>query len=454
MKFDILCTQDLGTGFKIRKFVYDNQTSEIFDENNNPIFKQPAIKKYNKSCAPEKISRDNPGVKTGSNVRILKIQLGLSCNYSCEYCSQRFVPNADETSHKHVDKFMKNLDIWLHNPPGKIEFWGGEPFVYWKTLKPLVEALREKFPRVHFSVITNGSLLTPQINQWIVDMDMSVAISHDGPGQSVRGPDPLDDPASREAIEDLWWKRKGKMSFNSMIHRENMDRHKISEFFKERFGPDVKIGEGGFIDAYDEGGLKNTRCTTEEFYAFRRLMMHQLREGLLNNFFITGIRISDWMTSFRDFRPADVLGQKCGMDRSDTLAVDLRGNVLTCQNVSAVSTKDNGQPHLIGHVSNLDKVRLNTATHFSFREECVKCPLVQACKGSCMYLEDEKFKISCDGAYSDHLPYFCAAFEMVTGCLPFAIMAEDKSLPEERADLWGRASEKYEIPELRKSSNV
>jgi hypothetical protein len=71
-----------------------------------------------------------------------------------------------------------------------------------------------------------------------------------------------------------------------------------------------------------------------------------------------------------------------------------------------------------------------------------------------MYLDDEKFKISCDGAYSDHLPYFCAAFEMVTGCLPFAIMAEDKSLPEERADLWGRASEKYEIPELRKSSNV
>jgi len=454
MKFDILCTQDLGTGFKIRKFVYDNQTSEIFDEDNNPIFKQPATKKYCKNCATKKVSRDNPGVKTGSNVRNLKIQLGLSCNYSCEYCSQRFVPNADETSHKNVDKFMKNLDLWLHNPPKKIEFWGGEPLVYWKTLKPLAEALREKFPDVTFYMITNGSLLTPEINQWIVDMNMDISISHDGPGQVVRGPDPFEDPASREAIEDLWWKKNGNMSFNSMAHRENMDRKKIAEFFKERFGPKVVIGEGAYIDAYDEGGLKNTYCTTEEFYAFRRLTMHQLREGSLHNFLFTKKRLQDWLESFKEFRPADVVGQKCGMDRPDIIAVDLRGNVLTCQNVSAVSTKDNGQPHLIGHVSNMDKVKLNTSTHWSHREDCVKCPLLQGCKGSCMFLDDEKFKISCDAAYSDHLPFFCAAFEMVTGCLPFAIQAQDNSLPEERADLWGRASEKYTIPKTRESSNV
>lgn len=453
MKFDILCTQNSEDGAKIRKFVYDNMTSEIFDENNNPIFKQPEKKKYSKSRPAHKLSRDNPGIKT-SNIKILKIQLGLTCNYSCEYCSQRFVPNADETSHKHIDKFMKNLDIWLHSVPEKIEFWGGEPFVYWKTLKPLVAALRLKFPDVRFTTITNGSLLTPEINQWIIDNNIGICISHDGPGQSVRGPDPLQDPESREAIEDLWWKRNGTFSFNSMLHKENMDRQKIAEFFIERFGPDVKIGEGSFIDAYDEGGLKNSHCTTEEFYAFRRLTMSQLREGSINNFVITGIRLNDWMTSFRDFRPADVLGQKCGMDRPDILAVDLRGNVLTCQNVSAVSTKDNGQSHLLGHVSNMEKVRLDTSTHWSHREECVKCPLLQACKGSCMFLDDEKFKISCNSAYSDHLPFFCAAFEMVTGCLPFAIIAEDKSLPEERMDLWGPASKKYDIPKTREFSDV
>lgn len=445
MKFDVICTENLENGAKIRKFVYDNETSEILDEDGNFVFQKPDEPKF-KGKAMD-ISRSNPGFK--KDIKTLKIQLGLSCNYSCEYCSQRFVPHADETSSKHVEKFIKNLDIWVKEPPKKIEFWGGEPLVYFKTLKPLAEELRLKYPEAEFLMITNGSLLTPEINKWIVDMNVSVGISHDGPGQYVRGPDPFDDIETERNILDLYIKKRGNMSFNSMVHRMNMDREKIAQFFIDKFGENIRIGEGAFIDAYDEGGLEKAKCSTEEFYAFRRLTMHQLRDGKLNNFYITHNRIKEWISSFTNFRPSRVLGQKCGMDRWDNIAVDLRGNVLTCQNVSAVATKDNGQQHLIGHVSNLDNVKLDTSTHWSHRENCSKCPLLQACKGSCMFIDDEKFKISCDAAYSDHLPFFCAAFEIATGCLPFAILAHDKSLPEERADLWGPTSKNYQIPQNR-----
>jgi uncharacterized protein len=445
MKFDVICTENLENGAKIRKFVYDNETSEILDEKGNLVFQKPDEPKF-KGKAME-ISRSNPGFK--KDIKTLKIQLGLSCNYSCEYCSQRFVPHADETSSKHVEKFIKNLDIWVKEPPKKIEFWGGEPLVYFKTLKPLAEELRLKYPEAEFLMITNGSLLTPEINKWIVDMNVSVGISHDGPGQYVRGPDPFDDIETERNILDLYIKKKGSISFNSMIHRMNMDREKIAQFFINKFGENIRIGEGSFIDAYDEGGLEKANCSIEEFYAFRRLTMNQLREGKLNNFHITHNRIKEWIGSFTNFRPSKVLGQKCGMDRWDNIAVDLRGNVLTCQNVSAVATKDNGQQHLIGHVSNLDNVKLDTSTHWSHRENCSKCPLLQACKGSCMFIDDEKFKISCDASYSDHLPFFCAAFEIATGCLPFAILAHDKSLPQERADLWGPVSENYQIPQNR-----
>ena len=450
MKFDIICTMPVDDEghMRPRKFVYDNLTSELTDEEGKHVYEKPEFSKYVNASNLKAVSRETPVGK--KDIKILKIQLGLSCNYSCEYCSQRFVPTAEETSSKHVDKFLENLDSWMKETPKKVEFWGGEPLVYFKTLKPLAEALRIKWPDVKFLMITNGSLLTPEINDWLVEQNFSVGISHDGPGQKVRGPDPLKDPSTRKNIMDLYKKMNGNMSFNAMVHRENMDRYKIAEYFIDNFGLNVRIGEGSFIDSYDEGGMKNSACTHEELLAFRRLTMKYLRKSHLNNFMNTEQRINEWILSLETHRPASVLPQKCGMDKEDNIAVDLRGNVLTCQNVSAVSTKDNGQQHLIGHVSKLDRVKLDTATHWSFRKECVECPMLQGCKGSCMFLDDEKFKRSCDTAYSDHLPYFCAAIEIITGALPFAILAHDKSLPEERADLWGRIShENVKIPEIR-----
>ena len=167
------------------------------------------------------------GVQTCALPIFLKIQLGLSCNYSCEYCSQRFVPTAEETSSKHVDKFLENLDSWMKETPKKVEFWGGEPLVYFKTLKPLAEALRIKWPDVKFLMITNGSLLTPEINDWLVEQNFSVGISHDGPGQPVRGPDPLNDADKRDNILDLFKRKKRNRKTRS-------DRDYVNEVLQSR----------------------------------------------------------------------------------------------------------------------------------------------------------------------------------------------------------------------------
>ncbi len=54
--------------------------------------------------------------------RILKIQLGLGCNYSCSYCSQGGQVE-DKTSRADAQEFLDRLDSWLTDPPHKIEFW-------------------------------------------------------------------------------------------------------------------------------------------------------------------------------------------------------------------------------------------------------------------------------------------------------------------------------------------
>ena len=108
-------------------------------------------------------------------------------------------------------------------------------------------------------------------------------------------------------------------------------------------------------------------------------------------------------------RPLEAVGQKCGMDMPDDIAVDLQGNVMTCQNTGAQGK------HKIGHVSKFDEIALNTSTHFSHREECMHCPVVQLCKGSCMYLDGPLFAQSCHNSYALNLGILRAALFRITG---------------------------------------
>ena len=97
------------------------------------------------------------------------------------------------------------------------------------------------------------------------------------------------------------------------------------------------------------------------------------------------------------------------MDREDTIAFDLRGNVMTCQNTGAKGA------HRIGHVEDFEAIALGTATHFAFRNECMSCPVVQLCKGACMFLEGEFFKQSCANEFAFNMGVLMAAAWHLTG---------------------------------------
>lgn len=380
------------------------------------------------------LSLNQPGKK--SNIRVLKISLGLSCNYSCSYCSQRFVPQAEHANPERVEPFLEQLNTSLLQAPRRIEFWGGEPFVYWKTLKPLAEALRARYPQAKFSIITNGSLLDAEKNAWLDRLGFAVGLSHDGPGYAARGVDPLDDESKRAAIMDLWQRLKpqGRISVNAMIHQGNPSRAAIQAWLQERFGDDVPIGEGTFIDPYDAGGLASVFTQQDEHWLYRRQAFEELRQGKASNFHVAHQKIQDFAQSLRTARPSSSLGQKCSMDRTDHIAVDLYGRVLTCQNTSAAAIAPNGQAHHIGNLSALHEVQMKTSTHWSQREQCPKCPVLQLCKGGCMFLEGPLWQAGCDAAYSDNLPFLAAAIEYLTG---MALLWIEGDLPLERKDVFG-----------------
>lgn len=429
-----------------RELRYDNQTSRlnwVTETGEQPVL-EVTPKRFSEAVV---VSEESPGRK--GLIKTLKISLGLSCNYACNYCSQRFVPHAEGTNLEDVDGFLQLVQGSLSQAPERIEFWGGEPLVYIKTLKPLAERLRVLYPGAEFLMITNGSLLSLQTNAWLDRMGFVVGLSHDGPGHHVRGPDPLDDPHQREMIMDLYARLhpKGRISVNVMLSKQNPSRASVQSWLQERFGADVRIGEGAFIDPYDEGGLAATFKSAFEHAAFRKQGFGELRSGLAGRFDITHQKLEDFIDSIRFARPAWALGQKCGMDRTDSLAVDLKGNALTCQNVSAAAVAPNGQQHLIGQLSDLAGVQMKTATHWSQREGCAKCPVLQLCKGSCMFLEGQLWEAGCDAAYSDNMVFFAAAIESLTGCMPIFI---DGDLPADRKDIFGLARHVVPAPITRR----
>jgi uncharacterized protein len=432
-------------------FYYDNETN-VLKSQDGIVFEYPEPMANGPQTPYISFSKDLP-LKKSREIQILKIQMGLSCNYSCDYCSQKFVERAPETSKKDIDALLEKLNTLEFNEQKglTIEFWGGEPFVYWKTFKPLAEALLDRFSewknKPRFSVITNGSILTDDMIDWLMKLNFVVSISHDGPGQHVRGPDPFDDPEQKKRILGFYRmmsRLKKPFSFNSMLNSKNKSRKAIYDWFVNLTGdPNVQLGEGGIVDAYDEDGITNSLTTLKEHFEYRRTSFTDIfTTGGQIGFTSILSKIDGFTQSVLSHADSKYLGQKCGMDDEHVISIDMRGNVMTCQNVSSLETGKNGESHHGGNLDDYDNVAIKTSTHWSNRAECPKCPVLHLCKGACMFLDKKFWDISCANSYSDNVALFALSIQKMTGYIPTLIKQDE--LPLERQDIFGTVFEHKE----------
>lgn len=334
---------------------------------------------------------------------ILKIQLGLGCNYSCSYCSQGG-QQEDKSSSGDAAEFLVGLESWLHRPPAKIEFWGGEPLLYWKKIEALAPALRERFPDARMSLVTNGTLLTAEKARRLFDLGFTMSVSHDGPGQSLRGADPFDDPAWLSMMREVFTLFGERITFNVVITPLNYGLVDTLFWFEQRMGFPVKVNVEDVVTDY--GGAKWAQADLE---AMEGQVRKHVASGLALVFPRLRWAVLQFMQSLANRKPLTGSHQVCGMDRPDKLAVDLHGNVLTCQNAGAESG------HRIGHVGDLGAVVLDTARSWAARPHCSECPVVHLCYGSCMFLESGDFESSCRSSFHYNRAVLAGAIHLLTG---------------------------------------
>ena len=111
----------------------------------------------------------------------------LRCNQSCSYChaSRTDMDRVDTdmslaTAKQAVDFAMKSPNPYLN-----FEFQGGEPTVNFDVIQFVVEYSREKNrqenKQLTHSLVTNMTYMTEERAQWLVDHDVLVCTSLDGP---------------------------------------------------------------------------------------------------------------------------------------------------------------------------------------------------------------------------------------------------------------------------------
>lgn len=454
MQFEILA-KNPNTGC-VTNFYYDNST--------NVISSKVTGIEYGRAPEDRDLTPYVPTYSKSKKITVLKIQLGLNCNYSCDYCSQANLSHADPTSAKDIENFIAQLEHLDLSDLSNVQMWGGEPFVYWKTLKPLTERLKQYFIQdlgidPNFTVINNGSLLTEEIVDWLWENNFGVAVSHDGPNQHIRGEDPFDDPVKYKVLRDAYLRfnnlneegnwiptnqpsKHSSWSFNAMLHGKSFSREQIHNWFKEKLNlKQVRMGEGGIITSYSSNSAEMSLSTKRDHFDFRKQCFSEIYANKIDitklGFHLTTEKIAQFVDCLATHRPIEVIGQKCGMDSPNTIAVTLKGDVLACQNSSSLDTA-------IGNIENIEKSdQTNHATYFREKQKCLECPVVHLCKGDCFLTEGENEWVSCNNNYSDNIVFFAAAFEGVTGYIPMYIYSD--KLPEMRKDIFGEQSEHNEI---------
>lgn len=112
---------------------------------------------------------------------IFNIIIGSACNWKCPYCLQDDEPhfNRDNDIKYFCTNFLKFLEYNYKNKSiNRFTIWGGEPFLYFKEIKYLVDALKEIPTIKKIRLATNGSLINKEHIKFLNDNDIYVNLSY------------------------------------------------------------------------------------------------------------------------------------------------------------------------------------------------------------------------------------------------------------------------------------
>lgn len=364
------------------------------------------------ACAPLDFEPGKPSCTKGLALEHLEILLGLRCNFNCEYCSQRGI--RDQGNDMNPEKALafiahiRRLGITVSK---SIQLWGGEPLVYLKTLRVLIPALREMYPKASISFPTNGSLLTEELVDFFAQHKVEVYVSTDGAPATERGKAVEDDP-KLNAVYQYAAKRLGKgFGFGTTPHQGTANAEKIIRFMQRKVPGTQTVSAHNVIRCHRAGIIPDSvfAMSPEQKAEYGRSVERVLANPELRAA-DPGLRrhLRGCMTRLARRIDNRASSGECAMPTDTALVVDWEGRIYSCHSHTAMSES-------IGDIDHIAEARPLGFTHWSRRPWCAACPWLPSCLGGCPRMGEREYEISCPNLKPLHSAVFKAAVKELLG---------------------------------------
>lgn len=119
---------------------------------------------------------------TDSGSRTLNLVISQDCNLKCGYCYADHGTYRSETKFMSYDTAKKCIDKLLNSDnDNTIVFFGGEPLLNFPLIKDIDSYLITKNLNIKYTMVTNGTIITDEIKDFIDEKFLNLWISLDGP---------------------------------------------------------------------------------------------------------------------------------------------------------------------------------------------------------------------------------------------------------------------------------
>ncbi len=329
------------------------------------------------------------------NVGTVFIMLGNSCNMNCAYCLQHPLVHKplEREINNEIYSFLAQLATENENGGIHLQFYGGEPLLYFSAIKEIIEETAKRKIPCTCSVICNGRALTDEMTEFFNAHKMAVTISWDGYNtKDTRRFDVMADEGLKARILSLEQLGLSAVMSSKAYPLEILEAFQdICDEYEKIHHYKLRVN----LDEIFDTGIASKWLLVVDCERVRR-EMHYLSRLYLSSLISRKSDPKDYTKMaymagfFQQLRNFYVTGNgewksytaACGNGLS-VLNMDLQGRLYPCHNTS----RSIGNIHT-PFFKYLQRLLASDETMLR-REKCLDCPALACCKGGCKLVSDE-----------------------------------------------------------------
>ncbi len=335
----------------------------------------------------------------GRDIRSLTINIAQICNLKCSYCAAGGDGSyGDPTSQVDLSTIYDQIRSFLHDIPARgtfrITFLGGEPLVAPEAIRSIhrFAKLQTAGRNIHlrFDIVTNGTLVTPEVAELLASMNCHVTISLDGPPEINDRNRPLSSGRGSTArvLRGIANLRAVHSRLGSLRAGAVFGRHHTGVVSTWEFLSNLGFDSMKFDFAAEANDTEVSLAYADELIRTADLAWAKGGEMELR-------RISNFDSIFSILDSQKRRLSHCGAGKNH-LQADSRGRLFACQWFVGEPTEQLGVGASIDHAK-----REAFADPLIEKNDCGRCWARYICGGGCMYVNKTKTgsKHAKDGAY-------------------------------------------------------